>query len=120
MPARDALGKPIPEAKPGNVGNIIAYSIREATGKETRVTVLGHIQRGGSPSPFDRILATRFGVCAADLVARGEFGKMVCLRAGRIEAVPLDEAVGVYKTVDPKGDHVRAARGVGIAFGDEA
>jgi len=87
--------------------------------KEIRVTVLGHVQRGGSPSPFDRILATRFGVCATDLVARGEFGRMVCLRAGRIESVPLDEAVGTVNTVDPRGDHVHAARAVGITFGDE-
>jgi len=87
--------------------------------KEIRVTVLGHVQRGGSPSPFDRILATRFGVCAADLVARGEFGRMVCLRAGRIESVPLDEAVGTVNTVDPGSDHVHAARAVGITFGDE-
>jgi 6-phosphofructokinase 1 len=80
--------------------------------------VLGHIQRGGSPSPFDRILATRFGVHAADLVARGEFGTMVCLRAGKIVTVPLLEAIGVYKTVDCNSDYVRAARGVGISFGD--
>jgi 6-phosphofructokinase 1 len=118
MPAKDPLGKPIPPAKPGNVGNTIAYSIREFLKKEVRVTVLGHIQRGGSPTPYDRILATRFGVMAADLIARGEFGKMVCLQAGKIEAVPLDAAIGVYKTVDAGSDIVRAARGVGISFGD--
>src|SRR5712692_7719196 len=86
--------------------------------EEVRVTVLGHEQRGGSPSPFDRILATRFGVCAADLVARGEFGRMVCLCAGKIKSVSLEEAVGVRKAVDPGGDHVRAARAIGITFGD--
>ncbi len=118
LPEQDALGKPMPEAKPGNVGNIIAYAIREAIGKETRVTVLGHIQRGGSPSPFDRILGTRFGVCAADLVARGEYGRMVCLRGGKIDSVPIEDAVGLYKTVDTECDYVRAARGVGISFGD--
>jgi 6-phosphofructokinase 1 len=118
LPEKDALGKPMPAAKPGNVGNTIAYAIREAIGKETRVTVLGHIQRGGSPSPFDRILGTRFGACAVDLVARGEFGRMVCLRAGKIDSVSLEEAVGVYKTVSPDSDYVRAARGVGISFGD--
>jgi len=117
MPAKDALGKPMPDAKPGSVGNTIAFSIREAIKKEVRVTVLGHIQRGGSPTPYDRILATRFGVMAADLIARGEFGKMTCLQAGKIEAVPLEEAIGVYKTVDPSCDIVRAARGVGISFG---
>jgi len=118
LPKTDALGKPMPAARPGNVGNTIAFSLRETLHKEVRVTVLGHVQRGGSPSPFDRILATRFGVCAADLVARGEFGRMVCLRAGKIESVSLEEAVGVRKAVDPGGDHVHAARAIGITFGD--
>jgi 6-phosphofructokinase 1 len=118
LPEKDALGKPIPPAKPGNVGNTIAYAIREFTRKEVRVTVLGHIQRGGTPSPFDRILATRFGVAAADCIMRGEFGHMVCLRAGQVIAVPLQEAIGVYKTIDLASDVVRAARGVGVSFGD--
>ena len=87
--------------------------------QDVRVTVLGHIQRGGSPSPFDRILATRFGVEAVELVARGEFGRMVCLRAGEIESVTLDEAVGEVRLVDPKGSMVRTARAVGITFGDQ-
>lgn len=118
VPKKDARGKLIPTATPGNVASTIAYSLRESLRKEVRVTVLGHVQRGGSPSPFDRILATRFGVRAVDLVARGEFGRMVCLRAGKIESVSLEEAIGVCKTVDPNGDHVRAARAVGITFGD--
>jgi 6-phosphofructokinase 1 len=119
LPEKDALGKQFPPAKPGNVGNTIGYAIREYLNKEVRVTVLGHIQRGGSPSPFDRILATRFGVCAADLIARGEFGRMVCLRDGKIQSVSLEESVGAYKSVSPESDYVRAARGVGIAFGDQ-
>ena len=118
LPEKDALGKPIPPAKPGAVGNTIAYAIREDMNKEVRVTVLGHIQRGGTPSPFDRILATRFGVAAADCIARGEFGHMVCLQSQKIVSVPLQEAIGVYKTIDPKSDIVRAARGVGVSFGD--
>src|SRR5262249_31248119 len=120
LPATDPLGKPIPPAKPGNVGNTIAYSIREYLKKEVRVTVLGHIQRGGSPSPFDRILGTRFGVFAADLIAKGHFGKMVCLRDGAIRSVLMQEAIGVYKTVTPTSDYIRAARGAGISFGDQA
>jgi len=83
-----------------------------------RVTVLGHVQRGGSPSPFDRILGTRFGVHAADLVANKDYGKMVCLRSGKIESVPIDTAVGACKLVDPSSDHVRSARAIGITFGD--
>jgi phosphofructokinase-like protein len=118
LPAYDGLGKPFPKPQPGQVGNAIGYAIREYLKKEVRVTVLGHVQRGGSPSPFDRTLATRFGVSAVDLVARGEFGRMVCLRAGKIESVPLAEAIGSCKLVDPASDYVRAARAVGITFGD--
>jgi ATP-dependent phosphofructokinase / diphosphate-dependent phosphofructokinase len=118
LPPTDALGKPIPVPLPGQVANTIGFAIREFLKKEVRVTVLGHVQRGGSPSPFDRILATRYGVCAVDLLAQGRFGRMVCLRAGVIESVPIAEAIGSPKLVDPEGDHVRAARAVGVTFGD--
>ena len=82
------------------------------------MTVLGHIQRGGSPSPFDRILSTRFGVAAVELIARGEFGKMVALRGSRIVTVDITEAVGQMKTVDPQGELVLMARSIGVCFGD--
>jgi len=118
MPEKDGFGKPFPPTRPGQAANAIGFAIREYLNKEVRVTVLGHVQRGGSPSPFDRILATRFGVCAVDLVAKKDYGKMVCLRAGKIESVPLAEAIGANKYVDPDCDHVRAARAVGITFGD--
>ena len=120
LPEKDALGKAMPVAQPGQVANAIGYALREALDKEVRVTVLGHVQRGGSPSPFDRILGTRFGVHAVDLVAKKDYGKMVCLRAGKIESVPIDTAVGACKLVDPSSDHVRSARAVGITFGDRA
>lgn len=119
LPEKDPAGKPIPPAGPGNVSNAIAFTLREILQKEMRVTVLGHVQRGGSPSPFDRILATRFGVAAAELVDRGAFGRMVCLHAGKINSVPLEEAVEKIKFVDPQGEMVRVARSVGITFGDE-
>jgi len=118
LPERDALGKPFPKPRPGQVANSIGFAIREFMNKEVRVTVLGHVQRGGSPSPFDRTLATRFGVAAVDLIGDGEFDRMVCLRAGKIESVPLEEAINAPKLVDPKSDYVRAARAVGITFGD--
>ena len=73
----------------GSVGNRIGDSVARGTKKDVRVSVLGHIQRGGSPTPFDRILATRFGVAAVDLIAEGAFGKMVCLQKTRIEAVDI-------------------------------
>jgi 6-phosphofructokinase 1 len=101
-----------------SVTGVIADAIGRATKRETRVTVLGHIQRGGSPSPFDRILSTRFGVAAVELIAAGGFGKMVCLRGGRVEAVDIAEAVGAMKCIDPQGELVRVARAIGMGFGD--
>jgi ATP-dependent phosphofructokinase / diphosphate-dependent phosphofructokinase len=101
-----------------SVTGVIADAIGRAAKRETRVTVLGHIQRGGSPSPFDRILSTRFGVAAVELIAAGSFGKMVCLRGGRVEAVDIAEAVDAIKCVDPNGELVRVARAIGMCFGD--
>jgi phosphofructokinase-like protein len=118
LPAADPTGKPIPPASPGNVASTIAYTLREMLQKEIRVTVLGHVQRGGSPTPFDRILGTRFGVAATDLVAKQQFGRMVCLKAGKMESVSLDEALEKMKYIDPNGEIVHAARAVGAAFGD--
>src|SRR5580693_84168 len=119
LPATDSHGNPFPIPRPGQVGFVIGDAIHTILKKDVRVTVLGHIQRGGSPSPFDRILATRFGIESVELVARGEFGRMVCLRAGEIESVTLDEAVGVNRQIDPKGSMVRTARAVGLTFGDQ-
>jgi phosphofructokinase-like protein len=119
LPPTDTHGNPFPVPRPGQVGFVIGDTIHTIMKKDVRVTVLGHIQRGGSPSPFDRILATRFGVEAVELIARGEFDRMVCLRAGEIESVTLDEAVGENRLVDPKGSLVRTARAVGITFGDQ-
>jgi ATP-dependent phosphofructokinase / diphosphate-dependent phosphofructokinase len=85
----------------GGVGDALAAEIEERTGYETRVTVLGHVQRGGSPTPHDRVLATRFGLHAADLVERGEWGAMAALRGDEIVSVPLAEAVAELKTVPP-------------------
>jgi ATP-dependent phosphofructokinase / diphosphate-dependent phosphofructokinase len=118
MPATDPSGKAILSAGPGNAANSIAATLRELLHKEIRVTVLGHVQRGGSPSPFDRVLATRMGVHAVDLVARGQFDRMVCLRAGRIESVPLEEAISKMKFVEPDSDIVHTARSIGMTFGD--
>jgi 6-phosphofructokinase 1 len=102
----------------GSVGNLIGDGIALTAHKEVRVSVLGHIQRGGTPSPFDRVLATRFGVAAVDLIAGGEFGKMVCLQQERIKAVDIADAVGQMKAVDPYGELVCTARAIGISFGD--
>lgn len=85
----------------GGIGNTLASEIESRTGFETRVTILGHVQRGGTPTAFDRVLATRFGVAAIDAVHEGRWGQMVALQAGHIVPVPLAEAVGTLKTVDP-------------------
>jgi phosphofructokinase-like protein len=86
----------------GGVGTRLAEQIEARTGYETRVTTLGHVQRGGTPTAFDRVLATRFGVAAIDAVHDGAWGTMVALRAGSIVRVPLAEAVGELKLVDPE------------------
>lgn len=83
----------------GGVGSIVAQEIEKRTGYETRVTVLGHVQRGGSPTPFDRVLCSRFGVAAADAVHDREFGTMVALNNNVIETVPLSDVVGKLKFV---------------------
>ena len=102
-----------------NVAKQVADSIIRLTSRDTRVTVLGHIQRGGSPSPFDRILCTRLGVAATDLVARGEFGKMIALEGGGLTTIDLADAARSIKRIDPKGELVQVARAVGTSFGDE-
>lgn len=100
------------------IGNLVGNAIAAGSNKEVRVSVLGHIQRGGSPSPFDRVLATRFGVSAVELIAKGEFGKMVALRASSIVAVDMSHAIGRLKAVRPDGELVHTARAIGIGFGD--
>ena len=102
----------------GGAGDRLAAELAPRIEHEIRVTVLGHLQRGGSPVPYDRILATRFGQRAAELAAQGSFGRMVCLRGSQVADVPLAEAVAVQKLVDPAGELVTAARGIGVGFGD--
>jgi 6-phosphofructokinase 1 len=97
----------------------VADAINDRFDGDVRVTVLGHIQRGGSPSNFDRILGTRLGVKAVELVADGQFGMMAALRTPDIVAVPIADAIGRPKLVDPQGQMVSAARALGVVFGDE-
>ena len=85
----------------GGISNLIAAGVEQRTGLETRVTILGHIQRGGSPTPADRVLATRFGLAAVDAVHAGAFGQMVALRSNAIELVSLRDATAHLKTVSP-------------------
>jgi 6-phosphofructokinase 1 len=96
-PEVDQFGHP----RLGGIANVLAAEIEQRTGFETRVTILGHIQRGGTPTAFDRVLATRFGVAAIDAVHEQAFGQMVALQADHIVRVPIGEAVKDLKTVDP-------------------
>jgi 6-phosphofructokinase 1 len=84
----------------GGIANVLAHEIEQQTGFETRVTILGHVQRGGTPTAFDRVLATRFGVAAMEAVHDRAFGQMVALQADQIVRVPLTAALGELKTVD--------------------
>ncbi|MCL5935463.1 MAG: 6-phosphofructokinase, partial [Firmicutes bacterium] len=102
----------------GGIGEAVAKEMERRTGIESRVTVLGHLQRGGSPTPYDRILATRYGVAAMDLVAQDQFGFVVSLDGEHRKPIPLTEVAKVIRTVDVEGDLVKAARKIGIAFGD--
>jgi ATP-dependent phosphofructokinase / diphosphate-dependent phosphofructokinase len=102
----------------GGIGEVVGKHI-EKQGYETRVTVLGHLQRGGSPTPFDRWLATRYGAAAVRLAQRKGFDRMVSLHAGNIIDVSLEEALAIPKRVDITSDPVITARGMGISFGDE-
>ena len=101
----------------GGIGHHLAAELSERTGKEARCVVLGHLQRGGSPNAFDRMLATNFGSSAVRALARGKKGVMVGLQAANIRTVPLAEAIANLKTVPPESQLVRTARDVGISFG---
>lgn len=102
----------------GGIGRLIADEIARRTGAETRVTILGHVERGGSPVPLDRVIGSAFGVAAVDLVAQGRFDRMVAWRNRRVVDVPLAEAVASCQRVDPDDTLVHTARGLGISFGD--
>ncbi len=102
----------------GGIGQEVGKYI-EAQGFESRVTVLGHLQRGGSPTAFDRWLATRYGAAAVRTAASGGFGRMVALRDAKVIDIPLEEALALPRRVDILGDAVQTARAMGICFGDE-
>jgi 6-phosphofructokinase 1 len=104
--------------KKKNAGAYIAKKIRKMTGLETRETVLGYIQRGGSPTPTDRILATRYGAYAAQMIHQENFGSMVAIRGNEIVSVPLDKVGGRLRLVEPENGLVTKARYMGVCFGD--
>lgn len=102
----------------GGIGNYIGEQIAKATGAETRVTVLGHVQRGSMPSPRDRLIASAFGVHAVDLIAEGKFDRMVAWQNRQVVDVPLEEAIATYHAVQLDDAMIKTARGLGISLGD--
>lgn len=106
------------EARLGGIGAIVSAEIEKCTGKEARVCVLGHLQRGGSPTTFDRALCSIFGATAVELAAAGEFGKMVAFNGPHVGSIKISDAIGKLKTVQPEGGLLRTARALGICFGD--
>jgi 6-phosphofructokinase 1 len=114
------IGESLPgqDKRVGGVCGRIAWEIQQRTGKEARSLVLGHLQRGGSPTGYDRLLATRFGGAAIRTVAESKWGHMVALQTPHIVAIPIAQAISQTKRVDLAGDIVRTAREVGISFGD--
>lgn len=101
----------------GGIGNVVGMEIGERTKMDVRVTVLGHLQRGGSPTAYDRILATRFGVSAVECLARGDYAHMVCLRTPHVKIVPIKTAIKDLKRVKPDGELVKTAEAIGVSFG---
>jgi len=106
------------EVRLGGIGEQVSNSLQALTGKETRSTTLGHLQRGGAPTAFDRILGMRFGVKAVKLAEEGAFGRMVSYEAYHVDSVLIEEAVNQLRLVEPDGEVVRAAKAVGICMGD--
>ena len=114
------IGASLPgeERRVGGVAGRVAWEVQERTGKEARSLVLGHLQRGGPPTGYDRLLAARFGGAAVEAVEAQRWGYMVALQSPHIVAIPIAEAIQAPKRVDPQHDIVRTARATGISFGD--
>jgi len=111
-------GKEKRQVRLGGIGDIVAKEVARRLDREVRALVLGHLQRGGTPTPFDRVLATQFGAHAVRLVHDGRFGEMVCYRPPEIESVLIADAIRRLATVEPTSSAVQAARALGIGFGD--
>jgi 6-phosphofructokinase 1 len=106
------------QSRYGGIGQYLADQISDRIGAETRVTVLGHIQRGGTASPLDRLVAGAFGVAAVNLIDEGKYDYMVTWQNRQVFAVPIAEAIAQYRAVNPEDTLVKTARGLGIYLGD--
>ncbi len=103
----------------GGIGDLVAHQLQDLCGNESRATILGHLQRGGSPSSADRILSSRYGIAAVKLAEQGLFGNMVTLKGTEMGYDSLEHVIGKNKNVDPAGEMVQTAKSLGIVFGDE-
>ncbi len=102
----------------GGIAEQVSNQLEELVGLESRATILGHLQRGGSPTAYDRNISTRYGKAAVDLVMEGKFGRMVTLKGQTISSALLEDVIGKLKKVDPEGEIVQTAKSIGISFGD--
>ena len=102
----------------GGIANQVAEQLEKLVGLEARATILGHIQRGGSPTANDRILSTRYGAAAVELLMEGKFGNMVTLKGNQMSYESLENVIGANKAVDPSGELVKVAKAMGVTFGD--
>lgn len=102
----------------GGIGNVISELLENAVGLESRATILGHVQRGGTPTANDRILSSRYGCAAMELAMAQKFGNMVVIKGNEMSYTPLEDVIGQNKAVDPDGTYVKTARNLGISFGD--
>lgn len=102
----------------GGIAERVSDELEKLVGLESRAVILGHLQRGGSPTAYDRVISTMYGKAAVDLAMEGKFGNMVTLNGNKISSVPLEEVIGKLKKVDPEGELVKTARALGISFGD--
>ncbi len=118
--ANSIIGASLPgqDRRLGGIAERLGYEIQQQTGKETRSMVLGHLQRGGSPTGYDRLLATRFGAAAVQAIADKRWGHMVALQSPHLVTIPIEDVLKETKRVDPSHDVVQAARMIGISFGD--
>jgi phosphofructokinase-like protein len=118
MVVRQVIKESTDQLRLGGIGQKLADDIERCTGIECRVTVLGHLQRGGSPSAFDRILGSRFGTKAVELLVEEKFGMMAALKGLKVEAVPIKEAVGQLRRVSPESEVIKTVKSVGAIVGD--
>ena len=108
------------EVRLGGIASFLSTKLETITGIETRYCVLGHIQRGGSPIPYDRVLGVRCGAKAIDLIEEGKFGETVALHRNDMVSMPIEEAVRSLHLVDSKSQLIEAAKEIGISFGDDS